>query len=237
MKYSININQIAVYNIDKKLDIKDAAILDYLKSFCSADDKNMSRMDINEQGLVHRYTWINFQHLIAEMPLLQFNQVQSVSNRLKKIKKAGLIKTHTFSPTGKGQRVYVRLTDKFKELDFYDKNTQSYNADQINLDLGLNKSKEPTKQINAVHKDTTDLFDYYKEQFIDKISDNPPIFNWGQCEKLAKSHITSLGLDKMKGLLDIYLNSDDSFYKEQCYSLSCFLSSKILHKLNQEYVK
>lgn len=112
MKYNININQLALAS--KKLDLKDCAILDYLKAFCSADDKKIRQMTIKEEGIDYNYTWINFKHLIREMPLLGIKYKSSISERMKKIEKTGYIKTFL----GPDQNFYVRLTEKIKEIDF-----------------------------------------------------------------------------------------------------------------------
>jgi DNA-binding MarR family transcriptional regulator len=115
MKYYININQIALEKT--KLDIIDAAIFDYLKDWCSVDDEKAKRLTITEASGMQRYTWINFQHLIDEMPLLKINDKGAISRRIDKIEKAGYIKKFQAPDNS----LYVRLTDKCLELSF--KNT------------------------------------------------------------------------------------------------------------------
>ena len=112
MKYSININQIVLAKT--KLDIKDAAILDYLKSFCMSDDKKVKQLTITEKGIDYRYTWINFNHLIGEMPLLRIKNKASISQRIKKIEEEGFIKIFR----APDRNLYVRLMPKIKELEF-----------------------------------------------------------------------------------------------------------------------
>jgi len=97
-----------------------------------------------------------------------------------------------------------------------------------------NSNKYINSEQKNAHQEVVKLFDYYKQEFIAKISDKPPIFNWGACERLAKPHIKTLGLKGMKELLDVYFKSNDKLYKENAYSLSCFLSAKIIHKLSQK---
>lgn len=178
MKYFIKINQLALRKIDKRLDIKDAAILDYIIGFCSADDKRISQMDIKEDGENYRYTWINFGHLIKEMPILKFKQTASITQRMKKLKMARLIKTHNFSPIGKGQKTYVRLTERVKELFFTTNKTKLIKIkNQTNLDLKPKKSKLMKHNINehnineqpfieasaSMGKQVNDLIDLFKE--------------------------------------------------------------------------
>lgn len=113
MKYYININQLVLSRTN--LDIKDAAILDYLKAFCASDDKSVKQLKIEENGITYSYTWINFNYLIKQMPLLKINQKASISERLVKISKAGYIKTFKAPDNS----LYVRLTENIKKLDFY----------------------------------------------------------------------------------------------------------------------
>lgn len=112
MKYTIRINQLGLAK--SILDLKDAAILDYLINFCAPDDKNVKQMSFSEGGKDYRYTWINFNYLIGEMPLLRIKGKASVSERIEKIAKEGYIKTFR-APDGS---LYVRLTEKIKDLEF-----------------------------------------------------------------------------------------------------------------------
>jgi len=112
MKYHIIINQLVLAKT--KLDLKDAAILDYLRTFCSVDDKKIKQLVITENGIDYRYTWINFNHLIDEMPLLKIKDKAAISRRIKKLEKIGFIKVFR----APDRSCYVRLTEKIKELDF-----------------------------------------------------------------------------------------------------------------------
>jgi len=91
-----------------------------------------------------------------------------------------------------------------------------------------------SKTTSLLHLEVRELFSYYKEQFLKRISSTPPVFNWGACERLARPHVKQLTLKHMKKLLDQYLTSDEKLFKDNAYSLSCFLSVKILHQLNQK---
>jgi len=112
MKYNIFINQKALS--ETKLDIKDAAILDYLMAFCGIDNKNIKQMNFEEKGKTYRYTWINFRHLIKEMPLLRIKSKGAITKRVENIKNAGFIKTF-LAPEGS---LYIRITEKAKEVLF-----------------------------------------------------------------------------------------------------------------------
>lgn len=123
MKYNIYINQLALQELTPQLDLKDGAILDYLIGFCAADNKNIDQLDNKEEGINYRYTWINYKHLLQEMPLLKFTHISTLTARLKKIKKAGFIKTKILSSEKNGSRkVYIRLTEKIEKLFFTENN-------------------------------------------------------------------------------------------------------------------
>ena len=114
MKYHISINQFVLAK--SGLDLKDCAILEYVKGWCSVDDKKVKQMTLEENGFIYRYTWINFNHLIKEMPLLGIKQKASISRRITKLENAKFIKTFR-APDGS---LYIRLLPKIKELDFED---------------------------------------------------------------------------------------------------------------------
>ncbi len=175
MKYSININQIAL--AETKLGIKDAAILDYLKSFCMSDDKKVKQLTITEKGIDYRYTWINFNHLIGEMPLLRIKNKASISQRIKKIEEEGFIKIFR----APDRNLYVRLMPKIKELEFSEgvsKNKQGVSLNKQEVFAKTNStnnilikhnynntiSKDIGKQVSYGNPDINSLMDFLKEK-------------------------------------------------------------------------
>jgi len=163
MKYSININQAALART--KLDIKDGAILEYLKSFCMADDKNIKQLTLTEKGISYRYTWINFNHMIEEMPLLKIKQKASISRRIKKIKKEGFIKTFR----APDRSLYVRLLPKIKELDFGEGVTLKKQV--------LLKSNSTNRTIDISSKDDIDILTKDINTIDNRTMDNRTIDN------------------------------------------------------------
>lgn len=165
MKYTININQLALQKIDKKLDLKDAAILEYLKAFCATDDKKVDQMDFKEDDITYRYTFIDYSWLVQEMPILQFKQTRSITDKFKKLKNAGLIKTRLIKSERTGRnKTYVRLTEKVKETEFLvieknePKNLDYQGAKNLN---SLAKESRFLKQVNnktisSLNKDSRD---------------------------------------------------------------------------------
>lgn len=112
MKYNININQLALSK--SGLDLKDCAIIEYIKGWFSVDDKKVKTLVISEDGYNYKYIWINFNTMIKDMPLLGIKQKASISERLAKIEKKGFIKRY-LAPDG---NLYVRILPKVKTTEF-----------------------------------------------------------------------------------------------------------------------
>lgn len=101
MKYNININQKELSKFD--IDLKDCAIFTYCKDMCSS---------VNEKIDKERYeghTWINYERLIEDMPLLRIKGRNSITPRIKKLEKEGLITVKDKMVKGH-RRVFVRMT-------------------------------------------------------------------------------------------------------------------------------
>ena len=87
------------------LDIIDGAILDYLYYLCS------SRSEKVEKHRKNGFTWVNFNYLLEEMPLLRIKAKSRVSERIKKIVEVGYILTWR-----EGNKMYIKMTGKIDEL-------------------------------------------------------------------------------------------------------------------------
>jgi hypothetical protein len=112
MKYSILINQVGIAKAGllDKTDIIDWAIVDYLKDwFFSEKRKTIFNADEGEY-----YVWLNLNHLLENMPLLRLNK-SALSERLKKLKSLGLIKTFQT----KDNSLYFVLTPLCVDLMFH----------------------------------------------------------------------------------------------------------------------
>lgn len=104
MKYNININQLALS--DGELDLIDSAILDYLYFICNSKNKKISDKRING------YTWVQYQRMINDMPLLRINSRGAITRRIHKIEKEGFIRIDKKIDN----RMYIELTDKIDTL-------------------------------------------------------------------------------------------------------------------------
>ena len=101
MKYGVYINQAGVADAgfaDGRTDLVDWAIVEYIR------DWQLSPKATKLGDLV----WINYKHLIGEMPLLGLNNKQAVSKRVVKLSGLGLIHT---DHDGHG-RVFCRLSER-----------------------------------------------------------------------------------------------------------------------------
>ena len=116
MKYTIIINQLALQEIAPDLDVVDATLLDYLIHFCSAEGTKIARITFTEDGTSRKYVWINYKHMMLELPIIKIKSKSAISNRIAKIEKAGFIKTK--QEFGSKGRLYVLLTEKIRTLYF-----------------------------------------------------------------------------------------------------------------------
>lgn len=134
MKYNIIINQKALANTN--LDIKDAAILDYLVMFCSSKSEKI------EKQRIAGATWINYQALIDDMPMLRITTGQSLTPRFKKIVEAGYITSKIKTVKG-NKNLFVKLTQKVDSLFVETVDTVSF-------------SKEVPRENNSITRETND---------------------------------------------------------------------------------
>jgi hypothetical protein len=104
MKYTILINQAHVFNagLHTSTDLIDWAILDYINAW-QANPK-AARLD--------DHVWINYRHLIKEMPLLGLNSKGAVSNRISKLRHLNLIK----SVEDDFGRLFIKTSQFFSNL-------------------------------------------------------------------------------------------------------------------------
>lgn len=110
MKYTITINQHAIFvnGLVNKTDIIDWAIVDYLKDF-ALYKKARKIVHKNEE-----YIWLNYKHLLVNMPLLNINSKSAITKRINRLKNLGLIKTIQ----NKDNTLYYTFTDRLIDIIF-----------------------------------------------------------------------------------------------------------------------
>ena len=77
MKYTIYINQKELSKTD--FDLVDAAILDYLYFICNSKNEKIEKQRING------YTWVDYNKILTDNPLLRIKSKGALSRRIKKI--------------------------------------------------------------------------------------------------------------------------------------------------------
>jgi hypothetical protein len=110
MKYTITINQSAVFTngLVNKTDLVDWAIIDYLKDF--AIYKKAKRIIYQNE----EYIWLNYNHLIASLPLSKLRYKPKVTVRINKLRTLGLIKT----VKNVDNTLYYTFTDRLIDIIF-----------------------------------------------------------------------------------------------------------------------
>jgi len=164
MKYFITINQQVLS--ETNLDIVDGAILDYIYFYCnSQNNKVKSQRIIETQENNEIWTWINYQSLLIDMPMLKINSISTISFRIDKIEKAGYIKTKRF----KHQKKYFQMTTQSDEL-FVQTNRAIHSNEQTAIrsdELIKNKDIYKEKKIKVAGKPADN------SQLAVKITNNP----------------------------------------------------------------
>jgi hypothetical protein len=106
MKYNIIINQRGIIenNLIEKTDLVDWCIIDYLRDWYFAETKKT--IFVQDDGC--NYVWVNYNHLMQEIPIINIKKKDNISKRIKKLKQLGLIRTFQ----DKQNNLYFILTPK-----------------------------------------------------------------------------------------------------------------------------
>src|SRR5690606_216732 len=108
MKYNIHINQKTIVENKIDIDLKDAVILEFLKSMPLSDKIKKIILDNRV------YFWVNYTYLIKENPLLGIKAADSLYRRMTKLVSLGLLDVHPDNQ--KLNRGYYSFTKKFYTL-------------------------------------------------------------------------------------------------------------------------
>jgi len=112
MKYSININQLALSRIAPNITLTDAAILDYLLNFYSLSQTSPG----NYKTILldnRQFLWIDFQNLLDEMPLLKIKSKGGLSKALSRLTGPRLIEKYLYK-----NELYIRPGSIVQEMFF-----------------------------------------------------------------------------------------------------------------------
>lgn len=126
-KYNFNISLYALNNIAPNLKMDDALILDYLRDICTSQNSKIKNKRISYKENI--WTWVNYDHLLKEIPVLKINNKSSLTRTVSKLKKAGLIDTTKQN----GRKLYFRILDKCDNL-YYNNECFSTETDRSNIE-------------------------------------------------------------------------------------------------------
>lgn len=104
MKYTFLFNQAGIVDagLVDKTDFNDWAILEYVAEWQVHGSARM------EQG----HVWMNYKHLLAEMPMLSVRTKSGVSARVKRLKELGLLSAFQ----GEHNALFVKVTDFYCQV-------------------------------------------------------------------------------------------------------------------------
>src|SRR5689334_15905890 len=100
MKYNININQLAIQQLDLKMDLVDCSVLDYCRCFAMNDGIKTKEFEGK------RYYWFDYATLIENMPLLGITTKNGLWRRFKKLCDLGVMIAHPDNQTD-GESYYA----------------------------------------------------------------------------------------------------------------------------------
>ena len=186
MKYSITINQLVLAYT--KLDIVEGAIIDYLYFICTTPNGKV------EEKRIEGFTWINYKHLMLEMPLLRIKSKGAITPRIKNIEKAGYIATKII-----GQRMYIRVLPKIDEL-FTDLNGQAKTVHE-NEQSAIHQNEQDNNTKSYKNNVNVDLKISESEKgklhyLLERIKDQKNIKAWiGVAEQIGLRKVESILLD------------------------------------------
>jgi len=105
MEFSLTINQKQIHENFPVLDIKDAAIIDFLTRFSHAKKikKRIIETDV--------YYWFDYGKIASENPLLKLDR-ESIRKRVRNICKLGILNAH---PDNQGGEVYFAFGDNYEK--------------------------------------------------------------------------------------------------------------------------
>jgi len=107
MNYTIYINQKELSKTD--FDLVDCTILDYLYFICNSKNEKI------EEQRVNGYTWVDYNKILTDNPLLRIKSKGALSRRVKKMEESGFIKLIERRKNGHKLK-YFALTKKSNSL-------------------------------------------------------------------------------------------------------------------------
>jgi hypothetical protein len=138
MKYTIYINQKELSKTD--FDLVDGAILDYLYFICNSKNEKIEEQRING------YTWVDYNKILIDNPLLRIKSKGALSRRVKKMEDTGFIKLNERRKNGHKLK-YFSLTKKSNSLFTQTNDPINENENPIHLNTYPIHEDEPISTI------------------------------------------------------------------------------------------
>ena len=138
MKYTIYINQKELSKTD--FDLVDCTILDYLYFICNSKNEKIEEQRING------YTWVDYNKILTDNPLLRIKSKGALSRRVKKMEDTGFIKLNERRKNGHKLK-YFALTKKSNSLFIQSNNPIHEKENPIHLNSFPIDENEPISTI------------------------------------------------------------------------------------------
>ncbi|MFA6253064.1 MAG: hypothetical protein WCV69_02245 [Patescibacteria group bacterium] len=127
--YTSVIKQKILAEICPVISVEEALILDYLIGMCTSENEKIDAQRVDG------YTWVNYEKIITDNPLLRAKTKGPITTKIKKLEGYGFIETKNIRFYGL-PRKFIRLTELSEELVDKGANSSYYRAF---LSIGVNE--------------------------------------------------------------------------------------------------
>ncbi len=229
MKYNININQEKLSKLEGKATVVDGAVLDYIYYLCSSPNEEIEKMRFVGNDKL-KYTWLDYGWMLKQMPLLKGRTRASLVTVLKRLEDWKFIKTCLIE----NQRKYITLLPKIEDL-FSNLNRPIKKSkrlqDKSHLENLTNNNNNKDNKDKKVESPVTTIFNYWYER-VKEYTKTEPMMDFGKDGVKVKQVVKVMGIDKVKEVIDWYLESDK--VEKFGFNLSIALSNDSCNRWNQD---
>lgn len=214
MKYSVNINQKAFFELEEILDFSDAAIFDFIKDFMHS--RKCQKIQIGNE----MYYWISHQLIINNLPLLRIGTKRGIVKRIEKLENAGLIKRHENSD--RIGKTYYRIGHNYDNVIFNKKedtheqmftapmNGSSWVPMNENSGYYYNKKDNTNNKKDADSKKSAPVKDLEYFEFVDKWIN---FFKYKTGNKPSFSGIDGKAIKSIRAKIKVLIKNNNSSEK------------------------
>jgi len=162
MRYKVEINLLALKELESEISLEEAVLLDYLYWLCSSPSEDVEKMRIEKDG--KKYTWFDYGFYIKETPILKGKTKATITPKIKKLEEEEFIETIMQKDIDYGgNRKYVRLLSKcdnlFRKLNEVVKKTKRDSFRKLNVDNNINNNN------NTIDNNIfSEIFNFYLEK-------------------------------------------------------------------------